>query len=49
MKKILLLSTAFMFTLGVMAQPKPDDVIKVNAETYYLTLRLFWFYAFCLF
>ena len=34
MKKILLLSTAFMFTLGVMAQPKPDDVIKVNAETH---------------
>jgi Protein of unknown function (DUF1573) len=34
MKKILLLSAAFMFTLGVMAQPKPDDVIKVNAETH---------------
>lgn len=34
MKKILLLATAFMFTLGAMAQPKPDDVIKVNAETH---------------
>jgi hypothetical protein len=34
MKKILLLSTAFMFSLAVMAQPKPDDVIKVNAETH---------------
>jgi len=34
MKKILLLSAAFMFTLGVMAQPKPDDVIKVNTETH---------------
>ena len=34
MKKILLLATAFMFTLGALAQPKPDDVIKVNVETY---------------
>ena len=34
MKKILLLSTAFMFSLAIMAQPKPDDVIKVNAETH---------------
>lgn len=34
MKKVLLLATAFMFTLTVMAQPKPDDVIKVNAETH---------------
>lgn len=34
MKKILLLATAFTFTLSVMAQPKPDDVIKVNAETH---------------
>jgi Protein of unknown function (DUF1573) len=34
MKKIILLATAFMFTLGALAQPKPDDVIKVNAETH---------------
>lgn len=34
MKKILLLATAFMFTLGAMAQPKPEDVIKVNSETH---------------
>jgi Protein of unknown function (DUF1573) len=32
MKKILLLATAFIFTLGVMAQPKPDEVVKVNTE-----------------
>jgi hypothetical protein len=32
MKKILLLATAFVFTLGVMAQPKPDEVVKVNTE-----------------
>lgn len=34
MKKVLLLATAFLFTLGVMAQTKPDDVIKMNAETH---------------
>lgn len=34
MKKILLLATAFAFTLGAMAQPKPEDVIKMNAETH---------------
>ncbi len=32
MKKILLLATAFVFTLGAMAQPKPDEVVKVNTE-----------------
>jgi hypothetical protein len=32
MKKILLLATAFAFTLGAMAQAKPDDVIKITAE-----------------
>lgn len=34
MKKILLLATAFMFTLAVSAQTKPDDVIKVNTENH---------------
>lgn len=34
MKKVLLLATAFMFTLAAIAQPKPDDVIKVNTETH---------------
>ncbi|MBM3417181.1 MAG: DUF1573 domain-containing protein [Bacteroidetes bacterium] len=34
MKKILLLATAFMFALGAIAQPKPDDVIKMNEETH---------------
>ncbi len=32
MKKILLLATAFVFTLSAMAQPKPDEVVKVNTE-----------------
>jgi hypothetical protein len=32
MKKILLLASAFVLTLSVMAQPKPEDVIKVNTE-----------------
>jgi activator of HSP90 ATPase len=32
MKKILLLASAFALTLSVMAQPKPEDVIKVNTE-----------------
>ncbi len=32
MKKILLLTTAFAFTLGALAQPKADEVIKVNVE-----------------
>ncbi|HUR64797.1 MAG TPA: DUF1573 domain-containing protein [Chitinophagaceae bacterium] len=34
MKKILLLATAFAFTLGAMAQPKPEDVMKMNVETH---------------
>ena len=37
MKKVLLLATAFAFTLGAMAQPtqtKPEDVVKVNTETH---------------
>jgi len=34
MKKTLLLAAAFMFTLGAMAQAKPEDVVKVNAETH---------------
>ena len=32
MKKIVLLATAFMFSLAVMAQAKTDDVIKLNVE-----------------
>jgi len=32
MKKILLLASAFVFTLAAMAQPKADDVIKMNVE-----------------
>lgn len=32
MKKIALLSAAFVFSLAVMAQTKPDDVIKLNVE-----------------
>ena len=32
MKKIVLLATAFMFSLAVMAQAKADDVIKLNVE-----------------
>lgn len=34
MKKILLLATAFMFTLAVSAQTKVDDVIKLNTENH---------------
>lgn len=34
MKKIVLLATAFLFTLAAMAQPKPEEVIKVNVETH---------------
>ena len=34
MKKVLLLATAFLFTVAAFAQPKPDDVIKVNTETH---------------
>ena len=34
MKKFLLLATAFVFTIGVYAQPKPDEVIKMNTEKY---------------
>ena len=32
MKKILLLASAFMFSLAVMAQSKADDVAKFNVE-----------------
>ena len=32
MKKIVLLATAFMFSLAVMAQTKTEDVIKLNVE-----------------
>jgi hypothetical protein len=32
MKKIVLLTAAFIFSLAVMAQTKPDDVIKFNKE-----------------
>ncbi|MEQ1676084.1 MAG: DUF1573 domain-containing protein [Chitinophagaceae bacterium] len=32
MKKILLLAAAFVFTLSAIAQPKPDDVVKVTFE-----------------
>ena len=34
MKSILLAAAAFMFSVVVMAQTKPDDVIKVNVEKY---------------
>lgn len=34
MKKILLLATAFVFTLAVMAQPKAEDVAKFTVEKY---------------
>lgn len=34
MKKILLVATAFLFTIAAFAQPKPDEVIKVNTEKY---------------
>ena len=34
MKKIILLASAFVFSLAVMAQTKPDDVLKVNTETH---------------
>jgi hypothetical protein len=34
MKKILLLATAFVFTLAVNAQSKVDSVIKMNVETH---------------
>ena len=34
MKKIILLASAFVFTLAAMAQSKPDDVLKVNTETH---------------
>lgn len=32
MKKIILLAAAFVFTLGVFAQDKVDDVVKFNVE-----------------
>jgi hypothetical protein len=34
MKKIILLASAFVFSLAVMAQTKADDVMKVNTETH---------------
>lgn len=34
MKKIILLATAFVFTLAVTAQSKVDSVIKMNVETH---------------
>lgn len=34
MKKIILFAAAFVFTLGAMAQPKSDDVVKINTETH---------------
>lgn len=34
MKKLVLLATAFVFTYAAMAQPKPEDVVKVNTEKY---------------
>ena len=34
MKKILLLASAFMFSLALMAQPKSEDVAKFNVEKY---------------
>lgn len=34
MKKIVLLSTAFLFSLAVMAQTKAEDLIKMNEETH---------------
>lgn len=32
MKKLVLLATAFVFSYVAMAQPKPEDVVKVNTE-----------------
>jgi len=34
MKKIILLASAFVFTVAAMAQSKVDSVIKMNTETY---------------
>lgn len=34
MKKLFLLAAAFVTAFTVMAQQKPDDVIKLNADTY---------------
>lgn len=34
MKKILFLATAFLFTVAVSAQTKPEELIKVNTETH---------------
>jgi hypothetical protein len=34
MKKIILFASAIVFSLAVMAQQKPDDVIKMNTETH---------------
>lgn len=34
MKKLFLLASAFVFTLAVSAQTKPEDLIKVNVESH---------------
>jgi hypothetical protein len=34
MKKITLIAAALFFSVAMMAQSKPDDVIKLNAETH---------------
>ena len=34
MKKILLLATAFTLTIAAMAQPKADEMVKVNTDKY---------------
>lgn len=34
MKKVFLLASAFIFSLAALAQPKADDVLKVNTEKY---------------
>ena len=34
MKKILFLATAFLFTVAVSAQTKPEELIKVNTENH---------------
>jgi hypothetical protein len=34
MKKITLIATALLLSVTMMAQTKPDDVIKLNAETH---------------
>jgi hypothetical protein len=34
MKKLVLIATAFMFSVAAMAQSKADDVMKMNAENH---------------